>query len=44
MKKQMDFSFAKWLKMAKNHNITILLHLHYGSVKYIDFFTIKYKI
>lgn len=44
MKKQMAFLSANWLKLSKRENITEILHLHYGCVKCIDFFPIKYKI
>lgn len=44
MKKQMDFLSANWLKLGERENVTKILHLHYGYVKCIDFFSIKYKI
>ena len=40
----MDFLFAKCKKNNMKNDITEILHLLYDYIKYIDFFTNKYKI
>ena len=38
------FFICKLAKIRLKENVTEILHLHYGCVKCIDFFPIKYKI